>query len=348
MYLDTYNSTEVTSTFDDVLASYIMDARSLRELRFFRCTFTDDTLENLATGLVENKSIRTLNLISSKLGLHPEVALSKILHGCPKLTRLTLSSTRFRTTDGHLEAIVDAIVDAIADDKCNLRSLNISGNHWKIANGSIALTSMMSKLSKLTMTNCDISKDGIRAIGEAIGVSKTITHINLGYNGKFADEIEAFSMGLALNKSLRVLALKGCNIDMNGLLHLKGALVGKSALCELELSFNRVGDSGCQHVADILAGCPSLEILQLGWNKIGSAGVRTIAAALPLAKKLQQLMLYHVGRVVDDSSTASLFAAADGHPNLSRLCIAVRYDGFHIGELAKPMLERLKPGLVKF
>jgi Ran GTPase-activating protein (RanGAP) involved in mRNA processing and transport len=324
------------------LSTYLASATSLEELTLYYCNFKKSYLQNLADGIVENRTIKSLSLNGSNLGLHSEVALSKILRGCPTLIDLNLCGTTFGSGDQHGKFAT--LTAAIMDDNCNLKFLNVVDNMID-SNGAIALAPTISKLHELE-THCNkIWNAGIIAFGAAIKASKTITKIALSNNHGVAHEIEAFSLDLTVNKSLQVIELYGCKIGTPGLLHLKAALVGKSELRELHLFGNNIDDVGCQHVAEILASCPSLKVLHLGQNRIGNAGIRTIAAALSQARNLHKLVLYR-NEPVDDPSAAALFTAVHGHPNLSRIIISSRNNnGFQIGELTTPILETLKPGL---
>jgi Ran GTPase-activating protein (RanGAP) involved in mRNA processing and transport len=317
-------------------ATYVAGASSLETLTLRHCTFKSDELNVFADGLARSRTITALDLNGSSLDQNPAVPLARILHGCPTLVTLNLSNTLFGVRDGQLEALADAVMD----DSCNLQSLSVTGN------SSIAFARMIAKLYRIDADSGRISKDGIRAIGEAIGASKTITNISLCETFNMATEMAFFSSSLSANKSLQIIDLYDCDIDALGLLHLKGALVGKEAIRELHLDNNNIGDSGCQHVAEILAGCPSIEVVHLRCNLIGSAGVATITAALPLAKRLQKLRL-HGNRFVDDPSAAAFFAAIHVHPCLSSIHISEDEQSFQIGELARPLLEALKPGLIR-
>jgi Ran GTPase-activating protein (RanGAP) involved in mRNA processing and transport len=325
----------------DALATYLASASSLEELAFIYCVFNNNCLDDLVAGLVQNRTIRSLDLKGSNLGDNAELTLSKILRGCPALLTLTLSSTSTRIRGWKMKEVVTAIMD----DSCNLRSLNIGS--LGLSDGDIVeLSPVITKLHKLDIHNNSVGGDGIRAIAEALKTSKTITHIGLNDNRLIMEDVEFLSAGLAANKSLQVLELNACSIRPPELRYLKDALVGKVAMRILNLCNNSINNRGCQYVAEILTGCPSLEILQLYWNGIESAGIRTISPALPTARHLQQLTLTCNG-AVDDPSAAALFAAVHGHPSLTELDISVTGCGFHIGELAKPMFERLKPGLVR-
>jgi Ran GTPase-activating protein (RanGAP) involved in mRNA processing and transport len=323
------------------LSAYLANTSSLEELVLSSCTFKQGSLNGLATGMIKNRSVKTLNLSRSELNYDAEVALSKILRGCPTLRTLNLS-TCSQLSWRQLETITNAILDS----NCNLQELDI-GNIG-LNDGVGALAPAIAKLQKLDVCNNTVWCAGINALGKAIGASNTITDINLSNNRGLDSEVELkkFSLNITSNKSLQVLDLSGCRIGTPGLQHLKGALVGKTALRELHLYENCINDAGCQYVAEILVGCPALEVLHLGWNSIGSAGVRTLAAALPQARNLQQFIIDWCW-VVDDASTAALFSAIHDHPSLTKVDITASECGFLIGELAKPKLEALKPGLVR-
>jgi Ran GTPase-activating protein (RanGAP) involved in mRNA processing and transport len=320
------------------LASYVADAKSLEKLDFSSCTFKKDSLLNLVDGIVKNKSIKTLNLNCQDLGSHPEIALSKILRGCPTLIELDLAATcrHFSSQDW------ETIASAIMDDNCNLQSLSFGLGWSPSEHVAIILAPLITKLHRLEITASYFSGQGVRAIGRAIGASKTITHCHVRLGG----DLKQFALDIAPNKSLEVFNLNNCKIGTEGLLHLKGAFAGKTELRKLRLEGNNIDDAGCQYIAELLISCPSLEIIRLGTNKIGACGVRTIAAALPQAKNLQRLFLGGNNEVVDDASAAELFRAVYDHPSLSCLVISVCADGFKIGELATPALEALKPGIV--
>jgi Ran GTPase-activating protein (RanGAP) involved in mRNA processing and transport len=325
----------------DQFSAYLADAGSLETLTLHNCSFKRDYLQSLVNGLVQNRTITVFELDGCSLGLNSEVALSKILRGCPTLTALDLSYTHFGNLSGQLEALADAILDG----NCNLKSLSANGNSF-CRHGARAIAPTISKLQKLEISNNSIWDDDIRAIGEAIGSSKTITNLSINNNYGLAFAIESFSAGIASNKSLQILEIFHCHIGAAGLQHLSAALVGKKELRELYLYDNSIVDDGCQYVAEILVGCPSLEVLQLSVNQFGSAGVRTLATALSRATSLQKLVMYGIG-YVDDPSAAALFEAAHGHPSLSRIAVAEDDWNFQIGELATAKLENLRPGLVK-
>jgi hypothetical protein len=325
------------------LAIYVANTNSLEEfaVRYCTITFEGGCLNNLADGLIKNRTIKSLDLTGSCLK-NPELALSRILRGCPTLHVLNMFSTYTRPSILQFGVIVDAILD----NNCNLRSLDI-GNHRINRNDVVAIAPVITKLCRFEARYTDICDIGLRAIGEAIGASKTITHIDLSNNEELEDNLEIFSSALATNTSMQVLSLNRCRIHAEGLLHLKGALVGKSELRELHLAGNNIDDVGCQYVAEILASCPALEFLNLASNRVRSAGVVAIASALPLAKRLQRIRL-DWNEVVDDASSASLFAAAHDHPSLSCIVITASNDRFQIGELARAQLETLKnPDIVK-
>jgi Ran GTPase-activating protein (RanGAP) involved in mRNA processing and transport len=329
------------------LVIYLADASKLVKLTLMCCTFKKESLQILANGIVKSRSIDTLNLGASALGQDAELALSKILRGCPSLTSLNLSDTRGGSYNQYYQ--LEALASAVMDENCNLQSLNIAHNDL-IGNAAIAFAPMISKLRTLNLSNNEISNTGIRAIGDALKISKTITDINLSNNLWTAvgmEDILVFLSNLAANKSLQRLGLYGCAIGTaEFLLHLKTALLGKVELRELNLGDNFIDDGDCQHVAEIMTGCHSLEILDLWNNKIGGVGMIAIAAALPQAKNLQQLDLEWNG-VVDDASATVLFKAIQDHPRLTRVSIAEDEYGFHIGDLARPVLASLKPDRIQ-
>jgi Leucine-rich repeat (LRR) protein len=320
------------------LAAYLADAKSLEKLILISSTFKQDSFHDLATGIVQNKSIKSLSLSGSSLGSSSEIALAKILRECPTLTELDLSSVCIHFTSQQWNTVGSAIMD----DNCNLQSLRFGFRRLSSNDYAIALAPLITKLHKLDLIVTNILDDGVRAIGRAIGASKTITHLCLSLKG----DLKLFALAMASNKSLQMLDVDDCEIAEANLCHLKCALIGKSELRELHLAGNGITDADCQYVAEILIGCPSLEFLYLTSNNIGSAGIRTIAAALPRAKNLHRLHLAWNNRV-DDESAAALFRAAYGHPSLSSIVISMTDNGFHIGELATPALEALKPKLVR-
>jgi hypothetical protein len=324
------------------LSRYIAFASSLEKLTFFSFDFRG-SFHIFANEVTKNRSISSLDLRGSRFDDEFEVSMSKILRGCPSLLSLNISSIRILSRSLQIEQITDAIMD----DNCNLQSLYVT-KHTRPLNlpyGLELFAPVIAKLRKLELHFSITSNDDLRAIGDAIGASKTITHIGLTSNDMTWDKMELFSLGVAANKSLEVLDLFGCKIGSEGLRHVKEALVGKMEIRELNLYNNNIDDNGCQYLAEILLRCPSLEILHLAGNMIGSEGIKAIASVLSSAKHLQQLRLNGNG-VVDDTSSAALFEAAYGHPSLVNIVIAKGVGRFQIGELATPMLKRLKPDLV--
>jgi hypothetical protein len=324
----------------DALAIYIADTRSLEELTFYNSTFKLSEIKSLEDGLLKNRSITSLEFTGPAFHRNFEVAMSRVLRGCPTLLLFSLRTSYKQYGDWNLETIADAIMD----NNCNLQWLCI--NNRTLSNKElVALSSSITKLHGLRACFGEISGEDLQVLGHAIGASKTITCISLSYANRSEIGTE-FLLNMTANKSLQVIDLLGCGIGTQGLFHLKEAVIGKTELREINLTCNNVDDSGCRYIAEIIAECPSLEILHLDWNGIKSTGIRAIAAALLLSKSLQKLYLRGT-RLIDDASASVLFTAVKDHPSLLHIILSMQDNRFHIGELATPVLESLKAGVVK-
>jgi hypothetical protein len=64
-----------------------------------------------------------------------------------------------------------------------------------------------------------------------------------------------------------------------------------SALKELNLASNRLGDEACARLAESLTEVTSLQSLELGFNQIGSSGCRVLAPVLARQANLAELDL---------------------------------------------------------
>ncbi|CAF1326433.1 unnamed protein product [Adineta ricciae] len=109
---------------------------------------------------------------------------------------------------------------------------------------------------------------------------RTLTTLDLSFNGIGAEGAEQIADALRTNTILTTLYLNYNRIRAEGAQHFGDALRTNTILTELYLGNNEIGAEGAQHIADALRTNTTLTTLDLGGNRIGAEIARHIADAL--------------------------------------------------------------------
>ncbi|KAK1784343.1 hypothetical protein P4O66_019093, partial [Electrophorus voltai] len=242
-------------------------------------------VEKLDSGSNPSSHLRELNLSLNKprdSGVKQLSALLEDLH-C-KLEKLQLDNCSI--TDEGCAALASALR---SNPSSYLRELNL--NHNKPGDSGVKQLSALQKepnckMEKLQLDNCSISEEGCAALASALrsNPSSHLRELNLNYNKPGHSGVKQLS---ALLKDphckLEKLQLVNCSITEKSCAALASALRSNpsSHLRELNLNYNKPGDSGVKQLSALLKDphC-KLEKLQVYNCSITDDGYAALSSAL--------------------------------------------------------------------
>ncbi|XP_026135198.1 NACHT, LRR and PYD domains-containing protein 12-like [Carassius auratus] len=270
---------------DHILQMLLPVIKESRRAELNDCGVTDQGCDVLASALTSNPShLRKLNLTGNKLEESGVMCVSLGLKNphC-KLEILRLSKC------GVTDEGCAALTSALRSNPSHLRELDVSGNRLGDS-GVVCLSSVLEnphcKLEILRLSNCGVTDKGCITLASAL-TSKP--------------------------SNLRKISLTGNQLGDSGVLHLSSGL--RNPHCKLEilrLSNCGVTDEGCAALASALRS--NLRELDLSWNKLGDSGVGFLCSGLKNPHcKLEILRLRDCG--ITDEGCAALALALRSNPS---------------------------------
>ncbi|XP_076835425.1 NACHT, LRR and PYD domains-containing protein 12-like isoform X2 [Brachyhypopomus gauderio] len=251
------------------------------------CSITEEGCAVLCSALRSNPSshLRELNLNYNKPGDSGVKQLSALMEDphC-KLEKLHLSGCRI--TEEGCVALASALR---SNPSSHLRDLNLNSStpgDSGVKQLSALLEDPQCTLEKLHLYNCSIIEEGCAAMCSALR-SNPLSHLKELYlsNNELGDSgVKQLSVLLEdPHCKLEKLHLSGCSIREEGCAVLVSALRSNpsSHLTELNLNWNKSGDSGLKQLSALLEDphC-TLEILQLSNCSIQEEGCAVLCSAL--------------------------------------------------------------------
>ncbi|XP_062896190.1 NACHT, LRR and PYD domains-containing protein 3-like isoform X2 [Mobula hypostoma] len=163
----------------------------------------------------------------------------------------------------------------------------------------------------MTLTPIDCA-----VLSHVIGLCDTIKYLDLGVCNIQCEGIQRLGPGLHKCQELR---LSGNELGDSGVKLLSAALRNPECkILKLWLEDVDLTDSGAEDLASALSTNPSLTELDLGYNKLGDSGVKLVSEALRNPEcKIQKLELWGVG--LTDSGAEDLVSALSTNPSLTVL-----------------------------
>ncbi|XP_059817124.1 NACHT, LRR and PYD domains-containing protein 3-like isoform X2 [Hypanus sabinus] len=218
-------------------------------------------------------------------------------------------------------------------------------------------------IKHLDLENCHIQCEGIQRLGPGLHKCQVLS-LN---NNKLGDSGVKLVSAALRNPECKIqrLWLRGVGLTDSGAEDLVSALSTNPSLTELDLSYNKLGDSGvklvsaalrnpeckiqrlwlgdvgltdsgAEDLASALSTNPSLTELDLSDNKLGDSGVKLVSAALRNPEcKIQRLGLWDVG--LTDSGAEDLVSALSTNPSLTWLDLTLN----SLTDRSVPALRRL-------
>ncbi|XP_072133649.1 NACHT, LRR and PYD domains-containing protein 3-like [Mobula birostris] len=196
--------------------------------------------------------------------------------------------------------------------------------------------------SGMTLTPIDCT-----VLSHVIGLCDTIKHLDLAVCHIQCEGIQRLGPGLHKCQELRLSFNK---LGDSGVKLVSAAL--RNPECKIQkLWLDNVGltDSGAEDLVSALSTNPSLTELDLSYNKLGDSGVKLVSAALRNPEcKIQKLELRDVG--LTDSGAEDLVSALSTNPSLTELILSYNsltdrsVPGLRRLILTLPSLERIGLG----
>ena len=178
-----------------------------------------------------------------------------------------------------------------------LKELYLSGN--KIGNkGCDVLSKMLnaklenpSTISKLDISMCDISLNGVARLCESLENNPTLTYLNLD-NNSFG-QLAGIYIGkcFALNGSLQHFSLNSCNLRDESVIKLCEGLGKNLGIKRLNLCKNYISDNAVSYISQVFLKNTSLVTLDLSYNYIKNKGGIMIANALRKNSTIENIFL---------------------------------------------------------
>ncbi|XP_036194931.1 leucine-rich repeat-containing protein 45 isoform X1 [Myotis myotis] len=156
-----------------------------------------------------------------------------------------------------------------------------------------ALLPKEAQLTELVLSDCMLSEEGATLLLQGLCANTILRLLDLKGNNLQAKGAEALGKLLRQNKSIQSLTLEWNNLGAweDAFATFCRALAGNLTLRQLDLRNNQISHQGAEELALALKGNTSLQQLDLRWNNIGLLGGRALVSCLPSNRTLWRLEL---------------------------------------------------------
>nr|XP_046208107.1 NLR family, CARD domain containing 5 isoform X2 [Oncorhynchus gorbuscha] len=281
----------------EFLCSVLPSLASLRKLSLETKETSEDVVLLLAEGLLQAKSIESLNLSGHMVTDREAVALTRALQNLPHLRTINLSLCYGWTPAGALE-LVRGLGRCLSLEGISLDSVQLDEESTVcLAQGLHAMTS----LKRLNLNN------KVTMVTESPWVGATLVLLASLEGLRGMEELELEGMRISDNgveelikhlptwTGLRKISLSGnCISDQAGE-RLVQALTTCTALEELNLSRNNLSLACAAKMGQVLPTLTHFRVLDLSENEIGTKGSVSISKALISMKYLTKIHLTSIG-----------------------------------------------------
>ncbi|XP_067882390.1 NACHT, LRR and PYD domains-containing protein 3-like isoform X2 [Heterodontus francisci] len=306
---------------------------------------TDSCIEDLASALSTNRSLTDLDLSDNNLGDSGVKLRSEALRNTDcKIQKLWLGGNNLS------DSCIEDLASALSTNR-SLTDLDLSGNNLGDSGVKLlseALKNPDCKIQELWLVGNNLTTSCIDDLASALSTNRSLTDLNLNYNELGDSGVKLLSEALR-NPDCKIqkLWLVGNNLTDSCIEDLASTLSTNRSLTDLDLSYNKLGDSGVKLLSEALrnpdckiqklelennnltASCievlasavstnRSLTDLDLSDNKLGDSGVKQLSEALRNPDcKMQDLCLWGVG--LTDSCAEALASALSANQSLMEL-----------------------------
>ena len=270
----------------DYLQFYCDD---MGELKISACD--DDNFEILVDALIENKNIKILNIITSKITDKVVPLLIRLLEQNKDIniklhaTSMTFSGklkihhhfplderakVDFKLNSTNKNFFLSEITDALESGLWNPLTINIAKYDFKQELMEKFLQSMFynKSVKALDVSGISCIANCQHFLKELLEKNQHLEELYIREIGLNSNWIEIFSSGLKLNTTLKILSLWKNNLNDDHIELLSNSLTNNTTLEALTLSKNKISDQGLISIMNFLSSNGNrIKILKLGRNK---------------------------------------------------------------------------------
>ncbi|XP_073465171.1 NACHT, LRR and PYD domains-containing protein 12-like [Aquarana catesbeiana] len=324
---------------------------------------TDSSCPQLASGIRNNQTLRTLNLFGNNLeGPHFRDLMEALTTS--RIEELQLSNNHL--TDSSCPHLASGIRNNQTLRTLSLKGNNLEGPHFRDL--MEALTT--SQIKELQLYGNHLTDSSCRHLASGIRNNQTLRTLNLSRNSlegpHFRDLMEALTTsrieklvlssnhltdsycphlasGIRNNQTLRTLDLASNKLEGPHFRDLMEALT-TSRIEELQLFNIHLTDSSCPHLASGIRNNQTLRTLNLNGNNLEGPHFRDLMEALPTSQ-IEQLELFNIH--LTDSSCPHLASGIRNNQTLRTLNLnGNNLEGPHFRDLMEALptsrIEQLK------
>ena len=274
--------------------------------------FADNTALKIASVIMNNLSLKKINLSSCNLQANSIVIISEALAKLTSVAYIDLSKNNI--TDTSTQSVAAAITENLLLEHLNLShsfeyctDVRSTTNDKGIKNILMPLTMVTclkyldlhssyvnevasellpvviannTSLSHLDLTDCKLPEAVLITIAEALKSMDTLEFLSLSSNVITNEAANEIALAVSKNYSLKHLALSDCELEERGLMDIAESLLNISSITCLVLSYNIISDEVSKTLASGITNNMKLTHLDLSFCTWQDEGVTRICEAV--------------------------------------------------------------------
>ena len=286
-----------------IIAKIIQAKTSLQKLDISQCRIPDDGAVVISKSYNNNSrlqlvlswkndkiTIKTADLLSERgfsgqrIDNTGALILSYLLHNI-EIEVLNLSYN-VMTNDGIM------IISDFLKKNNTVQELIMSNS--MISDSQISeVVQINTTLRKVSISNCDISDDGVVVISESVKKNDNLKELDISHNEINIKGANKIAEVFEVNVSLKKLDISNCNIPTVGIESISNSLQKNCTLEELDMSYNKINIKRVTKITEVVRVNKTLKKLNISYCDIPVVGIVDISNCLKENKSLQKLDISH-------------------------------------------------------